>query len=148
MQCHVLGIALLPPIVAFWVATWRVTPAGPERRRLTWSGLGGVAIIALGYVPLLVSELGHDFAESRAALAFIASGGTGVTIALPIRLLFVGLRILAWPLTGLLTNGLVIGVVVGVTVVVGRPGGPAPGRAANGPRRAGCWRPSPSAGSS
>ena len=119
MQCHVLGIALLPPIVAFWVATWRVTPAGPERRRLTWSGLGGVAIIALGYVPLLVSELGHDFAESRAALAFIASGGTGVTIALPIRLLFVGLRILAWPLTGLLTNGLVIGVVVGVTVVVG-----------------------------
>ena len=67
MQCHVLGVALLPPIVAFWVATWRVTPAGPERRRLTWAGLGGIAIIALGYVPLLAYELGHDFAESRAA---------------------------------------------------------------------------------
>ncbi len=119
MQCHVLGVALFPPIVAFWVATWRVTPAGPERQRLTWAGLGGIALIALGYVPLLAYELGHDFAESRAALAFIASGGTGVTIALPIRLLFVGLRILAWPLTGLLTNGLVIGVVVGVVVVVG-----------------------------
>ena len=91
-RCNVTswGSPCCPRSSAFWVATWRVTPAGPERRRLTWSGLGGVAIIALGYVPLLVSELGHDFAESRAALAFIASGGTGVTIALPIRLLFVG----------------------------------------------------------
>jgi hypothetical protein len=40
-------------------------------------------------------------------------------LSLPARLLFVGFRILAWPLTGLLTNGLAIGVVVSVVVVAG-----------------------------
>ena len=105
MQCHVLGIALLPPVVALWVVVVaRDVAAGPERRRLVRAGAACVAIVVLGYLPLAVHELTHDFAESRAALAFIASGGTGVTLSLPARLLFVGLRILAWPLTGLLVN--------------------------------------------
>jgi hypothetical protein len=126
MQCHVLGVALLPPVVALWVVSWRATPAGPERRRLVQAGAACVAIVFLGYLPLAVHELTHDFAESRAALAFIASGGTGVTLSLPARLLFVGLRILAWPLTGLLVNpgpttglSLVMGVVAGVLVAAG-----------------------------
>ncbi len=119
MQCHVLGIALLPPVLYLWFTTRRATPAGAERRRFDRYALGGLAIILLGYVPLLAYELGHDFAESRAALAFIASGGTGVSISLPLRLVFVGLRIVAWPLTGLLVDGLVIGVVASVAVVSG-----------------------------
>jgi hypothetical protein len=119
MQCHVLGVALLPPVLYLWFITRRATPVGPERRRFDRSALSGLAIIVLGYVPLLAHELGHDFAETRAALAFIASGGTGVSISLPLRLVFVGLRILAWPLTGLLVEGLIIGVVAGVTVASG-----------------------------
>ena len=126
MQCHVLGIALLPPVVALWAVAWRATPAGPERRRLVRAGAAGVAIVVLGYLPLAVHELTHDFAESRAALAFIASGGSGVSLTLPARLLFVGLRILAWPLTGLLVSpapstglSLVFGVVAGVLVAAG-----------------------------
>jgi hypothetical protein len=119
MQCHVLGVALLPPVLYLWVVTRRATPVGAERRRYDRYALGGLAIILVGYLPLLVHELGHDFAETRAALAFIASGGTGVSVSLPLRLVFVGLRILAWPLTGLLVNGLVIGVVASVVVASG-----------------------------
>ncbi len=119
MQCHVLGIALLPPVLSLWFVTRRATPAGTERRRFDRYALGGLAIILVGYIPLLAYELGHDFAESRAALAFIVSGGTGVSISLPLRLVFVGLRILAWPLTGLLVDGLVIGVVASVAVASG-----------------------------
>jgi hypothetical protein len=130
MHCHVLGIALLPPVAALWVVSYRATPAGPERSRAGWAGLAAIAIILAGYILLLVYELGHDFAETRAALAFIASGGTGVSISLPARLLFVGLRIVAWPLTGLLVDGLVIGVVAAILVVAGLGwrAGQAPGR--------------------
>jgi len=119
MHCHVLGIALLPPVVALWLVSYRATPVGPERRRIGWAGLASLGIILAGYVPLLTYELGHDFAETRAALAFVASGGTGVSISLPARLLFVGLRIVAWPLTGLLVDGLVIGVVAALLVLAG-----------------------------
>jgi hypothetical protein len=119
MQCHVLGVALLPPVAALWVQTVRSTPRGAARTRIVRAGLAGVAIILAGYLPLLVYELGHGFAETHAALAFIASGGTGVSVTLPVRLLFVGLRILAWPLAGLLTDGLVAGVVAGVVVAAG-----------------------------
>ena len=130
MQCHVLGIALLPPIVGLWAVAWRATPRGPERSRLERVGIASLGIVLLGYVPLAVHEIGHDFSESRAALAFIASGGTGISLSLPARLLFVGLRILAWPLTGLLTDGLAIGVVAGVLVAAGLAwrAGQGPGR--------------------
>jgi 4-amino-4-deoxy-L-arabinose transferase-like glycosyltransferase len=119
MHCHVLGIALLPPVVALLVVSYRATAAGLERTRLRWVATAGLGIILVGYLPLFIHELAHDFAESRAALAFIASGGTGVSLSLPARLLFVGLRIVAWPLTGLLTSGLVIGVLAATIVVVG-----------------------------
>ena len=130
MQCHVLGVALLPPVAALWAVSYRAAQPGPERRRVGLAGLASVAIIVVGYLPLLVYELGHDFAETRAVLAFIASGGTGVSVSLPARLLFVGLRIVAWPLTGLLVDGLVIGVVAAVLVIAGLGwrAGQAPGR--------------------
>jgi 4-amino-4-deoxy-L-arabinose transferase-like glycosyltransferase len=116
MQCHVLGVALVPPVAGLWALSWRRTPDLAARRRIGRAGLAGLAIILVGYLPLLVHELGHDFSESRAAIAFIASGGTGVGLSLPARLLFVAFRILAWPLTGLLTDGLAIGVGTGVVV--------------------------------
>jgi 4-amino-4-deoxy-L-arabinose transferase-like glycosyltransferase len=116
MQCHVLGVALLPPVAGLWAVSWRRTQEGAMRRRIGWAGLAGLAIILVGYLPLVAHELGHDFSESRAAAAFIAAGGSGVSVSLPLRLIFVAFRILAWPLTGLLTDGLAIGVTAGVLV--------------------------------
>jgi hypothetical protein len=119
IQSHILGLALLPAIVGLWLVARRATSPGEDRQRFRLFGLGAIAVFVAGYLPLLVHELGHDFSETRAALAFLASGGTGVSVDLPLRLLFVGLRILAWPLTGLLTGGLVIGVVAAILVAVG-----------------------------
>ncbi|MDP9483519.1 MAG: glycosyltransferase family 39 protein [Chloroflexota bacterium] len=116
IQSHILGIALLPPIVGLWVVARRATLPGEDRRRLTLAGLGAIAVFVAGYLPLIVYELGHDFGETRAAFAFFASGGPGLSAELPLRLVVVGLRILDWPLTGLLTDNLVVGVVAGVLV--------------------------------
>jgi hypothetical protein len=80
-----------------------------------------VALLLLSYVPLAIHELTSDFSESRSAVDFITGGGEGSGTALPMRFLIVVIRVLAWPLTGLITDapaaalmatGLVIVVIV------------------------------------
>ena len=115
MQCHVLGFVLLPPLIV-WLGADLRRRAGSDRRRLAWTIAAGIAIVALSYVPLLASELQTDFHEARAAIAYLVGGGQAVSMAPPLRLTFVSLRVLAWPLTGLLTDGLAPGVAAGVTV--------------------------------
>jgi Dolichyl-phosphate-mannose-protein mannosyltransferase len=117
MQSHVLGVVLLPALVVWLVADLR-RRNGRERRALALAALGGVAIIAVSYVPLLTSELRTDFHETRAALAFLAGGGQSVETGPIVRVVFVSLRVLAWPLTGLLTDALAVGVVAALGVVV------------------------------
>jgi hypothetical protein len=119
MQCHVLGIALAPPLVGRYLLDLRRAPAGEVSRRLRRAGLIAVAVIVIGYLPLIAHELGNGFSETRAALAFLAAGGQPVALSLPARLLFVGLRILAWPLEGVLTDHLAIGALLGVATVAG-----------------------------
>ena len=75
MQCHVLGVTLLPVIGALLVADARRRAARRRARRVLRAGLAGLAIIALGYVPLVVHELTTDFAEVRAALVYLPGGG-------------------------------------------------------------------------
>ena len=72
----------------------RVPKATPGRRA------AAVAVVVIGYLPLIAHELGNGFSETRAALAFLTAGGQPVALSLPARLLFVGLRIVAWPLEG------------------------------------------------
>ncbi|HEY6058076.1 MAG TPA: glycosyltransferase family 39 protein [Candidatus Limnocylindrales bacterium] len=109
MQAHVLGAAFLPPLLVFLAADIVRGRAG-KRAPFALAGLAGLAIVAASYVPLLAYELGHDFAESRAAIAFLASGGEPVSLDPASRLAFVGLRILAWPLAGLITDAPAVGV--------------------------------------
>jgi Dolichyl-phosphate-mannose-protein mannosyltransferase len=116
-QAHVAGWILLLPFLVWLVADWR-RRRGPDRRRLVWTALGGVGIGALSYVPLLLSELQTGFHELHAAVAYIASGGLGVDIAPVTRLTFVSLRVLSWPLTGLLADGLAAGFFASIVVVV------------------------------
>jgi 4-amino-4-deoxy-L-arabinose transferase-like glycosyltransferase len=118
MQFHVLGIALLPPLLGLYLVDLRRAEAG-TRSGLRRAGLLAIGIGLLLYLPLIIHELGTGFPETRSVIAFVTSGGQPVALSLPARLLFVGLRIVAWPLSGLLTDHLVIGVVLGIAVVAG-----------------------------
>jgi 4-amino-4-deoxy-L-arabinose transferase-like glycosyltransferase len=75
MQCHVLGVTLLPVTGALLVADARRRPSGPDRQAVVRAGLAGLAIVALTYVPLVVYELTTDFSEVRAALDYLQAGG-------------------------------------------------------------------------
>ena len=131
MQCHVLGFVLLPPLVAWLIADARRRPA-TERRAVLLAAVGSAAVIGLSYLPLLVSELQTGFHESSAAIAFLAGGSQAVAAGPLVRLIFVTLRILAWPVTGLLLDTLAVGVpaaIVVATFAVWRA------RSAGGPER-------------
>ncbi len=104
MQCHVLGVVLLPPVAGLALLDARRRGPGPERRRVLVALLGGAVLLAASYLPLLVHELQTGGAEVRAALDFIAGGGSSSGTALPARAVIVGLRVLAWPLAGLITE--------------------------------------------
>ena len=106
MQCHVLGVVVVPPLVVAWlVDVRRGGGAGASASGLrSGAGVGGLAIIAAGYVPLLAYELQHDFAETRAILDYLAGGGSGAASGALARIGIVGLRSVAWPGAGLLTD--------------------------------------------
>jgi 4-amino-4-deoxy-L-arabinose transferase-like glycosyltransferase len=122
MQCHVLGAVLLPPLAVLLIADARRSGSGGReaegrRRGVMVVGLAAVVIIAVSYLPLAIHELGHDFSETRAAVAFLSGGGGHTTLDPVARLLVVGLRILAWPLAGLLTDSPVVSVAAATAVV-------------------------------
>lgn len=120
MHCHVLGSALLLPIGGLLAADLR-RRRGRERARLARAAGLGILLLAASYVPLAVHELGHDFAESRAALAFVAGGGgpdgEEAVPGIPVRLAVVGLRVLSWPLAGLLPDSPLAALLATVLVV-------------------------------
>jgi len=113
MQCHILGWTLLVPLVAFLVADAR-RRHGSERRGVIAAGIGGLILIAASYLPLLASELQTGFREARSAIAFLAGGGQAAAPEPILRVVFVSLRIVAWPLTGLLTDALAAGVLAAI----------------------------------
>ena len=110
MQCHVLGVALLPIIAAPFALDGR-------RRRLGVVSLGVLAIFLVAYLPLAINELTTGFSEVRAASDYVSSGRSGEEVAIPIRFGIVALRVLSWPLTGLIIDGFVAGALASVAVV-------------------------------
>jgi len=118
MHCHVLGSVLLPPVAGLWVADARRWHPGAMRAARLRAGMLALVMLILSYVPLGIHELGNDFSEARAALDFIAGGGESSAMALPIRFLVVALRVLAWPLTGLVTEA-PIAALLATALVVG-----------------------------
>jgi dolichyl-phosphate-mannose-protein mannosyltransferase len=117
MHCHVLGIVLLVPLGVLLVADMRRRSVSGHRARVVRAGLAGAALIAASYIPLLLWELQTNFSESQAALAFLGGGGASSGVSLPARLLIVALRILAWPLAGLVTAAPVAALAAAATVV-------------------------------
>jgi 4-amino-4-deoxy-L-arabinose transferase-like glycosyltransferase len=116
MQCHVLGWTLLAPLAA-WLLVDARRRHGSERRGVIAAGIGGLLLIATSYLPLLASELQTGFDEARSAIAFLAGGGQAAAPEPILRIVFVSLRIVAWPLTGLLTDALAAGVLAAIAAV-------------------------------
>jgi 4-amino-4-deoxy-L-arabinose transferase-like glycosyltransferase len=122
MQCHILGVALLPIVGLPFIADAR-------RRPLGRIGLGVLAVFAVAYLPLFINELTTDGSELRAALEYLAGGRSATDAPIPIRFPIVGIRVLSWPLTGLITDGFPAAVVASSTVIAiavwrARAGGP------------------------
>jgi 4-amino-4-deoxy-L-arabinose transferase-like glycosyltransferase len=109
MQCHILGVALLPVVAVPFIVDARRRPMGPV-------ALGVVAIFAAAYLPLLVNELTTGGSEVRAALDYLAGGRTATDVAIPVRFVIAGLRVLSWPLTGLITEGFAAAALASVSV--------------------------------
>ena len=110
MQCHVLGIALLPIVGVPFVLDARRRPLGRVR-------LAILLVFIAAYLPLVINELSRDFSELRAALEFLASGGSPAEAAIPVRFGIVALRVVSWPLTGLIIDGFAAGAVALVVVI-------------------------------
>jgi 4-amino-4-deoxy-L-arabinose transferase-like glycosyltransferase len=117
MQAHVLAAVLVPPVAALFLADVRRRPVGAERGALRRVGLGALAIFAIGYLPLAVHELTTGFTETGAVLDYLREGGEPVALGPVARILFVAIRILAWPLTGLVTDAFVAAVVASAAVI-------------------------------
>ncbi len=117
MQCHVLGVTLLPIVGGLLVADARRRPSGVERGAVRRFGLAGLAIVALSFLPLVVHELTNDFSEVGAALDYLRGGGDPTAIGPLGRVLIIGVRLASWPLSGLLTDA-PIAALVGTASVV------------------------------
>jgi 4-amino-4-deoxy-L-arabinose transferase-like glycosyltransferase len=132
MHLHVLGAVLLLPLAVAFVADVRRTGPG-HRRPFAIAGLAVVLILVVAYVPVGIHELSHDFAETRAAASFLTGGGPADPgPSLPVRMVFIALRVVAWPLIGLVTNAPVAALIAAMGVVVLLAG---LGLDAPGPRR-------------
>jgi 4-amino-4-deoxy-L-arabinose transferase-like glycosyltransferase len=120
MHGHVLGAFLTPVIAALLVADIRRRRRSGDAdgaRVVGQAALGWLGIVLVSYIPLAIHELGSGGSELRAALDFVAGGGGEAAIGLPARIPIVALRVLGWPLAGLITAAPVATVLAGVLVV-------------------------------
>jgi hypothetical protein len=111
MQCHVLGIALLPIVGVSLLLDARRRPLGPV-------ALAILATFAVAYLPLVLNELTNDFSETRAAIDYVGARDTSAEVPVPVRFGIVGLRVVSWPLTGLITDGFVAGSLALLAIVL------------------------------
>jgi Dolichyl-phosphate-mannose-protein mannosyltransferase len=97
VQLHVLGLVFFLAIVALALLQLR-------RDRGAWRGLvGGLAIVAVLFLPLAIHELQTDFLETRGVLDYLGSGEAANRDALS-ALVFTLLRVVGWPIVGLVTD--------------------------------------------
>ncbi len=121
MHLHVLGILLTPVVGGLLVADI----VRRQRDRDT-AGVGAVVasvgwwivLALLSYVPLAIHEAANNASELRAAIAFLSGGGEPASVSLPARLPIVALRVLGWPLTGLITDAPLASILSATVVVV------------------------------
>jgi 4-amino-4-deoxy-L-arabinose transferase-like glycosyltransferase len=139
-QAHVAAAIIVLPLAAAFLVDLRRGPAGRRPAIVGW-GAAGAAMFVATYLPLIASELSHNFADARGMVAYFSEPSTSSSAGPLIRLLFAAIRILAWPLTSwplvdykpaftiafMVASALVIGVAWRVGATVRRkPKDPAP----------------------
>lgn len=117
MQLHVLALGFAVPIAALFAWAWRRATPGEERRRLTVAAVGGLALILSLYVPLAIHEATSGFAETRAAFDYLGDRGPTDRLDPITTFLFVALRIVSWPVVGLITDAPIAGLIVALATV-------------------------------
>ncbi len=120
MQCHVLGVILSPVVAALLVADWwRRRQAGDRRGAAAVITAAGwwLLLLVLSYVPLVVHEAQTSGSELRAALAWVSGGADPAAPGVLARLPIVGLRVISWPLVGLVTEAPRAALIASVLVV-------------------------------
>lgn len=133
-QLHLLGGLILPPLAVLWLVALRragrsagehspgtgsrgvgdapdgtasfrtVGGAEADRRRHLLAGCGAVMLVAGGFLPLLVNELGSGFAEVRGILDQLGHGTAPTPLDPPARVIVASIRTLGWPLAGSLAT--------------------------------------------
>ena len=97
VQAHIAAAVILLPLALTFLVDIRRARA--RRRVLAW-GAAGVALFTLTYLPLIGSELGSGFADTRSMLAyFFTDSNSAASLAPPVRLFVAMIRVAAWPLT-------------------------------------------------
>ncbi|HJP89528.1 MAG TPA: phospholipid carrier-dependent glycosyltransferase [Candidatus Limnocylindrales bacterium] len=115
-QLHVLG-------AVFLIAIGIIALLEVRRLHAVLPGLiGGAAIVALLFLPLAVHELETGFGETRLILEYLARGDSAPNGGFVAAVAFTLLRIVGWPLVGLVTDvpaaaAILLAVVLGLAVV-------------------------------
>ena len=112
-QSHLTGLVLVLPLTLFFLIA--VRRGSTQERRLIWKwGLIGVGLFLLTWSPLIVSELAHNFPETRGMLSFQQPSPAAAD---PFTRLFVGaIRILAYPMTRWPLSDLQSGIPIALSV--------------------------------
>lgn len=115
-QLHVLGVVFLVAILALCVLQLR-------RDRGVARGLvGGIGLIALLFLPLLVHELQTGFEETGFVLDYLGAGNEPLGGGPVSAILFTFLRVVGWPLVGVVTDvpaaaAILLALVVGLAAI-------------------------------
>ncbi|MEZ0241306.1 MAG: ArnT family glycosyltransferase [Chloroflexota bacterium] len=124
IQMHLLAGLLVPPVLALLALDLRRArregraDAGDRSRRLLLAGLAGAALIAALFLPWFVSELQTGFQETQHLLAYVrGSGEPAAALGPSARLLLIVLRVIGWPLVGLITDVPIAATVVTALVI-------------------------------
>jgi 4-amino-4-deoxy-L-arabinose transferase-like glycosyltransferase len=105
VQLHVLGVVFLVALLGLGLLEVR------RDRSVLWGVLSGLVVVALLFVPLLVHELQTGFEETRALLAYLRAGDEAGASPLG-ALAFTLLRVVGWPVIGLVTDAPALAAVV------------------------------------
>ena len=116
LQGHLLAAVAVPPLLVLLFAdVWR--RPRPDRRKMLVPAAGFVAIIAAGYVPLLVYELRNGFAETASVRRYFAAPAGPGGPPLILRPLIVLWRIEVWPVAGPVPSALLGGLPAAILVI-------------------------------